>query len=119
MDRVSVAKDVAETLFMAEDAIDGSLKQTARLLSVMIDARRDLRLAASIGDDVVQRTAAAINALAEAREEIVRAHGALAATRDRLGLRTTALGALEKPDDPNTALPNVQAALQQQAARNA
>lgn len=111
MSRVQVAKDVAERLFEAEEAIDGSLKQTARLMGVMVDARRDLKLAAVVGGDVFQRTAAAINALAEAREEIVRAHDALALTRDRLGLGATALGALEKPDAPGTALPSARLAV--------
>ncbi len=100
MKRVEIAKGVAARLFEAEDSIDGSLKQASRLMGTMIDARRDMRLAAVVGEDVIRRTAAVISALADAREEIVRAHDALALTRDKLGLRTTALGALDKPDDP-------------------
>lgn len=102
MKRVEIARDVAARLFEAEDSIDGSLKQASRLMGTMIDARRDMGLAAVVGEDVIQRTAAAISALAGAREEIVRAHDALALTRDKLGFRTTALGALDKPDDPGT-----------------
>ena len=100
MKRIDIAKGVAARLFEVEDAIDGSLKQASRLIADMVDARRDLRLAAVVGQDAFARTAATIAALTEARGEIVGAHDALAETRDRMGMRTVGLGALDKPDPP-------------------
>ena len=100
MKRIDVAKGVAARLFEVEDAIDGSLKQASRLIADMVDARRDLRLAAVVGQAAFARTAATINALAQARGEIIGAHDALAETRDRMGMRTVGLGALDKPDPP-------------------
>ena len=105
MKRIDVAKGVAARLFEVEDAIDGSLKQASRLIVDMVDARRDLRLAAVAGQAAFARTAATISALAEARGEIIGAHDALAETRDRLGMRTIALGALDKPNPPPAAKP--------------
>ena len=102
MTKIEIAKDVAARLFAVEDAIDGSLKQAARLIGTMVDARRDLKLAAEVGQGALARTAATISALTEARSEIINTHQALAETRDRLGLRTVALGALDKPDQPET-----------------
>ncbi len=101
MKRIDIAKGVAARLFEVEDAIDGSLKQASRLIADMVDARRDLRLAAVVGQAAFARTAATICALAEARGEIVGAHDALAETRDRMGMRTVGLGALDKPDPPS------------------
>ena len=100
MKRIDIAKGVAARLFEVEDAIDGSLKQASRLIADMVDARRDLRLAAVVGQAAFARAAATISALAEARGEIVGAHDALAETRDRMGMRTVGLGALDKPDPP-------------------
>ena len=102
MKRIDIAKGVAARLFEVEDAIDGALKQTSRLMADMVDARRDLRLAAVIGQDAFARTAATISALAAARGEIVGAHDALAQTRDRMGMRTVGLGALDKPHADST-----------------
>lgn len=101
MKRIDVAKSVAARLFEVEDAIDGSLKQASRLIVDMVDARRDLRLAAVVGQAAFDRTAATISALAQARGEIVGAHDALAETRDQMGMRTVGLGALDKPDPPS------------------
>ena len=100
MKRIDIAKGVAARLFEVEDAIDGSLKQASRLIADMVDARRDLHLAAVVGQNAFARTAATISALAQARGEIVGAHDALAETRDRMGMRTVGLGALDKPDPP-------------------
>ena len=100
MKRIDIVRGVAARLFEVEDAIDGSLKQASRLIADMVDARRDLRLAAVVGQDAFARTAATISALAEARGEIIGAHDALAETRDRMGMRTVGLGALDKPDPP-------------------
>jgi hypothetical protein len=98
VDKVDIAKHVAAQLFQAEEAVDVALLQTARLITDMLVARRDLKLCASIGQGALDQAAGAITALTQARGDLVATHEALAETRDRMGMRAVALGALDKPD---------------------
>ena len=98
MNRIETAKGVATQLFKAEDAIDGAIREAARLTLAVTDARGDLRLAAVVGSDVFDRAAALQGALAASRAQAVALHEALAQVRDRLRVPEAALSpGLDKP----------------------
>ncbi len=98
MKRKIVAHKVADQLFTAELAIDRALSETARLTSLLSDARVEAGLSAVVGQSVMDRTCASIVMLANGRRELVEAHDALAVVKDQIGLRTVAIGGMEKPD---------------------
>lgn len=105
MTRFETAEGVAAQLFAAEDAIDGAIREAARLTLAVADARGDLRLAAVVGTEVFDRAAALSGKLAASRAEAVALHGALAEVRDQLRIRTPATlgGGLDKPTPPKFA----------------
>jgi hypothetical protein len=99
MKRKIVAFKVADQLFAAELAIDRALSETARLTSMLSDARVEAGLSAVVGQSVMDRTCASIVMLANGRRELVEAHGALAEVKDRIGLRAIAIGGMDKPEE--------------------
>ena len=99
MKRKIVAHKVADQLFAAELAIDRALSETARLTSLLSDARVEAGLSAVVGQSVMDRTCASIVSLAAGRRELVEAHGALAEVKDRIGLRAIAIGGMDKPEE--------------------
>ena len=52
MDKVFVAKRVAEKLFQTEAAVDGALVEAAELMSEMLKARKDVNTSLVFADDV-------------------------------------------------------------------
>jgi hypothetical protein len=99
MKRKIVAHKVADQLFAAELAIDRALSETARLTSLLSDARVEAGLSAVVGQSVMDRTCASIVSLANGRRELVEAHGALSVVKDQIGLRTIAIGGMVKPEE--------------------
>lgn len=99
MKRKIVAHQVADQLFAAEAAIDRAVAETARLTSLLSEGRIEAGLSAVVGQDAIDRTSASIGALSTARRELVGAHAALAEVKDRVGLRTVAIGGMEKPEE--------------------
>ena len=99
MKRKIAAHKVADQLFAAELAIDRALSETARLTSLLSDARVEAGLSAVVGQSVMDRTCASIVSLANGRRELVEAHGELAQVKDSIGLRTVAIGGMEKPEE--------------------
>ena len=101
MTRLETAQGVATQLFKAEDAIDGAIREAARLTLAVSEARSDLRLAAVVGSEVFDRAAALHGGLAAARAQAVALHDSLAEVRDRLRIRMDGdgdgFGSMDKP----------------------
>ncbi|MBT2246848.1 hypothetical protein JQK15_25415 [Sphingobium sp. BHU LFT2] len=94
--RQSIAKQVAERLFAAEEAIDIAAARIAELNAALPLARLDARLSAMIGQDAIQSSASAMLLMAETREKIVTTHVNLKHASDAMGLAETSYGDLLK-----------------------
>lgn len=90
--RLIAAQQINEQLMTTERAIDAAVTEAAALAACMPRARMDANIAAEVGHAALQRSAAAIAALIQARGEIVAAHQELAAVKIEVGLRTVSLG---------------------------
>ncbi len=100
--RREIAVQVARSLYASEDAIDAALTQVATFVAQMPAARQDAKFAACVGQDAMAQAVAALTALNNAREAMVRAHDALAEVRDQFHI-PMAFGAPNKPDYPERA----------------
>lgn len=96
MEKLLVAKGVADKLIKAEVSVDQAILDTTALLGGMVGARMDLKISAVVGDEAANKVAAAIAALTEARQAVVAAHKELDETRLRLGIRTKLGGGYDK-----------------------
>ena len=96
MDKVFVAKRVAQKLFETEAAVDGALVEAAELMSEMLKARKDVNTSLVFADDVQVKMMEAMKALSEARTAMVGVHSELNEAKLRLGIRTK-MDNLEKP----------------------
>lgn len=92
MEKVFVVKRVAGKLHGTEAAIDAAMVQAAELMADMVQARKDLRVSATVGSVATDKIMAALAALSEARTAMVDAHSELDETRLRLGVRTKMMG---------------------------
>lgn len=97
MEKVFVARKVAQKLFSTEAALDTAMTEAAELMAEMLKARRELGLSAVVGDNASAKLVEALAALGEARTAIVAAHGELDQVRVRIGVRTKGLGFEDKP----------------------
>ena len=97
MDKMLVAQGVANRLFSTEAAIDKAMVEASQLMSEMLTARADLRVAATVGGDAATKVAAAMAAMAEARAAVVEAHAELTEAKLRVGIRTRMVGEYPKP----------------------
>jgi hypothetical protein len=95
MDKVFVAKRVAQKLFETEAAVDGALVEASELMSEMLKARKDINVSMVFADDVQVKMMEAMKALSEARTAMVAVHSELNEAKLRLNIRTR-MG-LEKP----------------------
>jgi hypothetical protein len=103
VDKVFVAKRVATKLRGAEHSIDAALVEATEMVAELLRARKELGLAANVGDVAVSKLTAAVAALSEARTSMVAAHADLAEVQLRIGVRTRMDGAEEKAE-PATAV---------------
>lgn len=106
MDKVFVAKRVAVKLRTAEHSIDAALVDASEMVAELVRARKDLGLAANVGDAALAKVTAALTALSEARTSMVAAHAELAEVQLRIGVRTRMDGTEDKAE-PATALREV------------
>lgn len=90
--RRDAVQQVADRLFAAEKAIDLALRCAAELNATMPTARSEANLAASVGQDALERAADAFASLVQARRQMVEAHQRLDETKTQIGLRTLAVG---------------------------
>lgn len=97
MEKLLVAKTVANKLFAAETSIDEALVKASALLTGMIDAKSQLNLAATVGDSAISEISKAIAALSASRSAMVLAHQQLDESKLRLGIRTR-MSPVNKPD---------------------
>lgn len=97
MEKVFVAKKVAQKLYATEAALDAAMTEAAELIGEMVRARGELSLSAVVGDTAQAKIVEAIAALGEARSAVVAAHADLDDVRKRIGVRTTGLGFHDKP----------------------
>ena len=88
MDKVFVAKRVATKLRSAEHSIDAALVEATEMVAELVRARKELGLAANVGDLAIAKLSASIMALSEARTAMVAGHADLAEVQLRLGIRT-------------------------------
>ncbi|MET3667013.1 hypothetical protein [Caulobacter sp. 1776] len=94
MEKVFVAKRVTNKLYATEAAVDAATAQVAEMMAELVQARKDLNLAATFGHGVSVKVADAMQALIVARTAIVEAHTQLDESRLRLGIRTSMVGNL-------------------------
>lgn len=104
VDKVFVAKRVATKLRGAEHSIDAALVEATEMVAELLRARKELGLAANVGDVAVSKLTAAVAALAEARTSMVAAHAELAEVQLRIGIRTRLDGAEEKAEPATAAV---------------
>lgn len=88
MEKAFVAQRVANKLFATEAAVDGALAEAAELMSVMLEARKDVKVSTVFADDAQVKLMEAMKALSEARTAMVGVHEELNKAQLRLGIRT-------------------------------
>lgn len=90
--RKEVTLNVTRSLYASEDAIDAALTQVAKFVAQLPAARQEAKFAACVGQDAIAQAIAAMTALSEAREAMVKAHDSLAVVRDQFGLAPVGFG---------------------------
>ncbi|HUO11160.1 MAG TPA: hypothetical protein VMU37_00235 [Caulobacteraceae bacterium] len=88
MDKVFVAKRVATKMRSAEHSVDTTMIEASELMGELLRARKELGVAANVGDAAIAKVSAALSLLAEARTSMVAAHSDLAEVQLRIGIRT-------------------------------
>jgi len=88
MEKAFVAQRVATKLFATEDSVDAALAQATELMTEMLQARKDVNVALTFGDEAAAKLIDAIKALGEARSAMVGVHNELNEAKLRLGIRT-------------------------------
>lgn len=98
LSNIAVARQVAERLIAAEEAIDNALREAAQLAQYMPVARQEVGASVAVGQDAIEEALATLSSLGEARRNILLTHQALARTQARIGLRERNYGAfVDKP----------------------
>jgi hypothetical protein len=102
VDKVFVAKRIASKLRGAEHSIDAALIEASEMVGELLRSRKEVGLAANVGDPAMAKIAAAVTALSEARTAMVAAHAELAEVQLRLGIRTRMDGVEDKVEPEST-----------------
>lgn len=92
MDKTHVVQGVANQLWTAENAVDAAMVEASKLMTDLMQARQDLRLAATVADPAYAKIAEAIATLSSARTALVDAHHELDEAKLRIGVRTKLIG---------------------------
>lgn len=90
---------MGQLLIRLEDQIDDAYATCGLLGAALVDARRQRRLSAVVGQQVFRRTAEISNAIGAARGEVVDTHRLLEQLAKRLELRAEDYG--DGRDKPN------------------
>jgi hypothetical protein len=90
----TAARGVAERIAPLEASLDDGFSQTASLLAYLPGARVAANLPMAMGQVALMRVLASLNAIAQAREEIVAAHAEFVRTGTELRLPETGFGSL-------------------------
>ena len=83
----AAAVDIREALYSAERSVEAGLLNMGRLQARVIERRREVGLAATVGHDLVREAFHASGKMMEALDAAVRFHVAAQAQCDRLGVR--------------------------------
>lgn len=97
-ERAEAVNDIASALFEAESALDQASAKAGLLLAGIPAARQRAGISPISGARAEAAVARAINALAEAKSELVRAHVSASRLADAMSA-TVAIGPLDKPED--------------------
>lgn len=89
MEKVFVAQRVLGKLVETENTLDAAFAQSAELMSVLLQARKDVNAPLTFADPAQAKLMDAIKALSEARTAMVAVHGELTEAKLRLGIRTS------------------------------
>ena len=104
MEKAFVAQRVYSKLQTTETAIETAMSEAANLISVLIEARRDLNVSTVVGDKELESLTQAIAALDTARKSTVQLHHGLAQVARQLHVPVKmfgpAKGAIEQEDRP-------------------
>lgn len=92
LEKIFIARKVANELFGVETSIEKALADTAQFTASLPEARAQAKIPAVVGQEVFDSALKAMAALTEARRHIVEMHGHLDETKNYLGLRTVAFG---------------------------
>ena len=98
MKRSQAVTETAQCLFAAELAIDSAYGETAVLASRLAQIRVQGGFSATVGQPVFEAVTKALGELAQARAEMVRAHGELSDVKTRIGCRAMAPAGGDKED---------------------
>jgi hypothetical protein len=96
--RLNAARTVADALGPAETDIETAIASTGRLITAIVDARREAGVAISLGQDSLGALGKTLEDLVAARGNIIVAHAALA--EDRIGAGLSAYGMGDVSDCP-------------------
>lgn len=99
MTRRMVGERLARRLYAAEAAVEAALVAAAGLAAELPGARSGAMLSAVTGQRAFDGAAGAVSSLVQARAQLVRTHGVLAAVARKLGLDDLAVGPVDKPED--------------------
>lgn len=95
---IVVARQVAQRLLAAEEAIDNALREAAQLAHYMPIARQEVGVSVEVGQEAIEEAIATLSSLSEARRKIMLTHRALAETQASAGLRERNYGGfVDKP----------------------
>ncbi len=90
--RLKAARRIAEALIPSETDIDTAIASTSRLIGTIAEARGQLNLPVSIGQDSLAALNATMTSLIDARRTIAATHAALAKDRINVGLGAYGMG---------------------------
>lgn len=79
------ARSIAKALTPAEDMIDASIVENARLIIAIVNGRTDTGVAAEVGHDAFLSATASMMSLRNARSQTIRCHRQLSTVRDAMG----------------------------------
>jgi DNA repair ATPase RecN len=97
--KIETAKELVQSLYSTEAALDAAMLEANRLMQSMIEARQELALPATFGSEALARVAATIGELSQASGELTTAHKELDDLRKRMGFRAAMIGVHDKPED--------------------
>lgn len=72
--RAVAAQTVATQLFIAEKAVDSATGEVAKLMSILLEARREAGLSTTVGNPLLEDAAAAQTALVQALQRVSALH---------------------------------------------
>lgn len=96
MRQIKSAARIARQLRETEAAMDQAILRANALVTAMIEARIEGRLAAEVGQGALDNVVHGIKAMSEARGAIARGHGDLAKVADDLAIEWRMDGPLEE-----------------------